>query len=198
MRSSLFALCGVVALTACSQSVGTSGSLSAYSAPISSVTVCSGYGCVLKDRMTFSPAQESRLKAIMASASASPEAERAAIKQAIAAMEKMSQKTLRLVPDVGRSWQRYSGGLRGQMDCVDETRNTQSYLGYLASRGWLNHHSVARSYVGKGIVLDGNMPHRSAVIVAKSGTRYAVDSWPKDNGAPPLIVPVPQWRKMDI
>lgn len=196
-RTEIFVLGSILLMSACSSDATTTNSTKSYSAPISSISICSGFGCIYQDKLSVTQAQESELKDIFRSGAASATAERAAIARYISTMERMSLSNLRFAADVKRSYQRNSG-VRGQMDCVDETRNTTAYLKFAQSRGWLLHHRVSNSYVNKGFVLDGTLPHRSAVIIDRSGKQYVVDSWPTNNGGKPLIISTKQWKTQTI
>lgn len=65
--------------------------------------------------------------------------------------------------------------IKGQMDCIDESTNTDNFLRYLQSRGWLKHHTVARR-TSRGAFFDGRYPHWTAVVEDKQGQKWAVDS----------------------
>ena len=79
------------------------------------------------------------------------------------------------------------------MDCIDEATNTTSLLLVAQRRGMLKHHRVTTP-VARGFFLDGRYPHATAVVKEKaSGRAYAVDSWPKANGAKPDILDLDDW-----
>ena len=80
------------------------------------------------------------------------------------------------------------------MDCIDESTNTDNFLHYLQSRGWLKHHTVARR-TSRGAFIDGRYPHWTAVIEDRQGQRWAVDSWYEEGGGPPDIMPLRQWKQ---
>ena len=79
------------------------------------------------------------------------------------------------------------------MDCVDEANNSTVYLSMLQNDGLLLWHRVGpRISRGLSRMLP---PHFTATIVEdESGARFAVDSWFRDNGEPPYIVSLPDWR----
>lgn len=81
----------------------------------------------------------------------------------------------------------------GQMDCIDESTNTTTYLTMLFENGLLQHHSVADRATRFGIF--AGAPHTTAVIrETASGKLFAVDSWFFDNGELPAIVEIQQWK----
>ncbi len=56
--------------------------------------------------------------------------------------------------------------IKGQMDCIDESTNTDAFLRYIQSQGWLKYHTVARR-TSRGAFFDGRYPHWTAVIEDK-------------------------------
>ena len=84
-------------------------------------------------------------------------------------------------------------GRSGQLDCIDESTNTTTYLRLLDQAGLLRHHRVVERATRFGLFV--GMPHSTAVIEElDSGNRFAVDSWFHDNGQPPHIVRLEDWR----
>jgi hypothetical protein len=93
--------------------------------------------------------------------------------------------------DRGGNWSGF--GHTGQMDCIDESTNSMTYLRMLAKEGYLNHHSVLARATRFGFF--AGAPHTTAVIQENdSKTRYAVDSWFYDNGELPAIITLSEWR----
>ena len=154
--------------------------------------VCHGFGCQLRTSVSLGASDLARLQAILRAGAASPQAERGAIAEAVAWAEK------RVAPVVGSEGDVAgldisNSGVRGQMDCIDEAANTTSYLLLAEKHGYLRHHDVARP-VARGFFLDGRYPHATAVISDKrTGTAYAIDSWPTRNGARPQISTLEAW-----
>ena len=192
---------GVVAvafgfLTACSGTVPNVGSPdgATYGAPSKAFTVCSGYGCVIKDKLVYDEEIDLTIRQIMEQGRESAPAERAALKQAIAFMETASRKKLRYARDVEFSYQKNSGK-RGQMDCVDESLNTISYLKYLHAHGYLRYHVPLRHYAQRGLLVDGRYPHKSARMRDNQGVDWAVDSWKRPNGGQPEIFLLAKWYR---
>ena len=93
--------------------------------------------------------------------------------------------------DRGGNWSGF--GRAGQMDCIDESTNSTTYLRMLEKEGYLNHHRVVDRATRYGIFVGA--PHTTAVIQENSSqTLYAVDSWFFDNGELPVIVKLSEWR----
>ncbi|MCP3866933.1 MAG: hypothetical protein GY703_02315 [Gammaproteobacteria bacterium] len=79
------------------------------------------------------------------------------------------------------------------MDCIDESTNTTNYLAMMQKDRLLKWHRLEDRST-RGFFIFG-MPHTTAVINDRStGLMWAVDSWFHDNGVPPEILPLDQWR----
>jgi hypothetical protein len=122
---------------------------------------------------------------------ASPAAERLAIAGSIALLEAIVGRYTGTHRDRGRNLPGI--GRPGQLDCIDESTNTTTYLRLLERDGLLRHHRVGKRSTRFGLFI--GMPHTTAVIVETgSERRYAVDSWFLDNGQPPFIAELEQWK----
>jgi len=122
----------------------------------------------------------------------SAEKERHAIAAAIAIMEEIVGQRTGTYQDLGENLRGF--GKTGQMDCIDESTNTNTYLYMLEQAGYLKWHKLLDRSTRFGIF--AGMPHTTAVIEEiNSHTRYAVDSWFFDNGKPPAIVELSAWKK---
>jgi len=117
--------------------------------------------------------------------------ERAAIATTISNMETVVG--LRTGTDHDKGGNLAGFGLPGQMDCIDESTNTTTYLRMLEDSGLLKKHSVLDRATRFGLF--AGAPHTTAVI-RETGTdrRYAVDSWFFDNGKAPAIVEMRMWK----
>lgn len=184
----------LLGLTGCN-SVGKQTGESSYGAPSPVVKVCSGYGCEHKQKFNFSKSDLKELELIMRDAKASPQSEQLAIKKAIARMENMVRRGLRHKKDVRKSFGQGSG-VRGHMDCVDESLNTTAYLTLLKEKGWLHYHTPRRYYAERGLLVDGRYPHKSAVMIDNQGTKWSVDSWYGATGEEPRIMLLKDWRRV--
>ena len=154
------------------------------------VDICHGYGCTYRAKLDLGLKDGQRFKAILSQGAASPAAERVAIKKAVRYYEERSYQVTG-VRDLPRA--AVVGQQKGQMDCIDESSNTDTLLRYLAERGLLKYHKVARK-ASRGHFIDGRYPHWTAVISDPSGTKWVVDSWYAPMGGAPDIFPYSQWK----
>ncbi len=156
------------------------------------IYVCHGFGCEYKTPVDFTSRDLRRLRNILSGGRGSPKAERAAISKAVQWQEKRIAGQVGSGGDVG-GYDLHNARVRGQMDCIDESTNTTSLLLIAQKHGYLRHHTVA-SPVARGFFLDGRYPHATASVKEKkTGKVFAVDSWPKSNGKPPVIQPIELW-----
>ncbi|WP_269930006.1 hypothetical protein [Aminobacter sp. HY435] len=159
------------------------------------LTICHGYGCAFRARLDLGPADARRLAAILSAGRASPAAERAAIAKAVSYFEKRAQQVTG-VRDQPKS-EFGASKIKGQMDCVDESTNTDALLRYLQGRGLLKHHKV-QSRTSRGFLLDGRYPHWTAVVSSPDGVKWAVDSWYAPMGGAPDILPLNEWKQRGV
>ncbi|WP_319379753.1 hypothetical protein [Thiomicrorhabdus sp.] len=118
-----------------------------------------------------------------------PREERLKLAQAIALMERLSGRVLGTQNDKAKN----SGtGESGQMDCIDESTNTTTYLTLFERRSWLKWHRVRDKVVRRPFFFD---IHWTAVIQEnQTGQVFAVDSWFRENGKEPLILKLEDWK----
>lgn len=153
------------------------------------VTVCWDYGCDEHRRVTLPASEWQAIRTLFRPAPADAAAERKRIAEAIAHFERATGRLIGTTADLGGN--RAGSGQPYQMDCIDESRNTDRYLRVLAARGLLRWHEVTERRKRAPWLLD---QHWTAVIREHgSGTSWAVDSWFLDNGKRPYIQPLDAW-----
>ena len=153
------------------------------------IAVCHGYGCGLTHLVNLKE-EWPAIRALFADAPRSPQAERAAVARAVALFEQAAGRQLGTWRD--KPGTPFSRNDPGQLDCVDESINTTSFLLLLAREGLLRWHTVAEPARRHAFLAFG--VHFTAVLVEHGGARYAVDSWFHGNGEPPEIVELERWR----
>ena len=186
-------LAGVLLLAGCTNSGTPERFLTKYADPdpsLDAVLVCHGYGCQRQDTVDLRQ-DWARLVAGMTQPAPDAAAERASIALTIAAIEAEVGARVGTSEDVGCTFEGFA--MPGQLDCIDETSNTSSYLILLDKAGLLRWHEV-RGQTSRFFVHNG-WPHTTAVIVeTATGQAYAVDSWFHDNGQPAEIVTIESWK----
>ncbi len=154
-------------------------------------SVCHGGTCTIVSQVALDENQWERIAAVFAPTVGDAQEERARIAEAIAQFETV----VGVITDTSddRAENRLGKAWWSQMDCIDESTNTTTYMRILAKAGFLRWHRV-EDRVTRGWFLFG-WPHTTAVVSEmKTGARWAVDSWFFENGRPPVIVPLELWK----
>jgi hypothetical protein len=151
--------------------------------------VCHGYGCKLQTHVALSEAEWQRVRAAFEPRLRTASGERRQIAAAIAIIEvEVGERAGTAV----HQRREPNGGDPTQLDCIDEAVNTWTYLTMLAADGLLNMHRVGSIEHG-GSLLSLDMRNTAVITQELTGTRYAVDPWLADAGAPPPILRLSVW-----
>jgi hypothetical protein len=154
------------------------------------IAVCHGYGCGTTHLVSLA-AEWPAMRQLFVPRLDGPRAERAAVANAVALFEQAAGRRLGTWRDKPRT--PFSRSDPTQLDCVDESVNTTSFLLLLVREGLLRWHDVGEPARRHAFLAFG--VHFTAVLVEReSGARYAVDSWFHANGEPPEIVELARWR----
>lgn len=154
---------------------------------------CHGYGCTIKKNVSLSATDWKPVEKLFAPPPQTPEEERAAITKAIGLLERIVGEKTGTSADQAGTFRKTGND---QLDCVDESTNTTTYLLLLKEKGWLKFHEINAPTSRLPIIHAGHWPHQTAVI-RENGTKkpFAVDSWFRDNGAPAEIVALERWKE---
>lgn len=154
-------------------------------------SVCHGRGCDTVSTVSLSTGQWQAIARVFSVAAADPQQERQQIGEAIATFETIVGKLTGTSGDKPEN--EFDWNYRSQMDCIDESINTSSYLKMLIGGGFLKWH-LLEDRATRGWFLFG-WPHTSAVVRdLQSNQRWVVDSWFFANGERPVIIPLAQWK----
>jgi hypothetical protein len=154
-------------------------------------TVCFDHSCTTVVTDALSRDEWGMATQPLQSPAATAGEERLAIARSIAIFENIVGRHTGTYRDKGGN--RRGFGQPGQLDCIDESTNTTTYLHLLERGGLLRHHRVLERATRFGLFI--GMPHTTAVIEETgTGDRYAVDSWFLDNGQPPYIARFEVWK----
>lgn len=154
--------------------------------------VCYRHTCQAIAELSVDAAEWEEIRAIFQPGASSSAEERQLIARAVARMEVIVGEKIGTSNDKGGNLQGISAD-GDQMDCVDESTNTTTYMRMMQQDGLLHWHQVEDRKT-RGFLIFGGWPHTTAVISEKrSKKRWAVDSWFYDNGVPPVILPLQKW-----
>ena len=151
---------------------------------------CFDFGCKSTRDIVYEDSHWAQIRVLFDARELDMFEEKQAIRRAIALMETISGELAGTHLDKAGNYPGYD--LAGQMDCIDESTNTFQYLLALEREGLLNWHRVDLKQ--RRIVWF--LTHWTATISEiGSGRRFAVDSWYRDNGEPPYLQPLEDWRQ---
>jgi len=153
--------------------------------------VCFGGGCAEVRSLALTTKEWQKVTAIFDNTPVNPEQERQLIGKGIAQLEIIVGEKIGTSNDLAGTF--FEGRLFGQQDCNDESINTTTYMRLMRQAGLLKWHEIEDTRT-RNFFFNG-WPHSSAVIRDTSAnTQFAVDSWFYDNGVPPVIVPLSEWK----
>jgi hypothetical protein len=154
--------------------------------------ICYKHTCAAVDTVSLNPKEWEEIKRIFKPNATSPAAERQLIKKAVARLEVIIGKKVNTLNDKGKNMDGMFVNDGYQMDCIDESSNTTTYLALMQKDNLLKWHKVQPTKT-RGFFIFG-LPHTTAVIKEnQSDKKWAVDSWFHDNGVEPEILPVSVW-----
>ncbi len=170
----------------------------AVAARAETVRICYNYGCLAEAEAEFDEPQPARVRALLGTA-ASAEDERERVAVAIGWLLGWAGRQTPIAADRGGNYA--DDGVRGRMDCIDQSTTTTRLLRLLEARGWLRFHRVLDPVLRVRFLFDA---HYSAQIeelpevagdeaTADAAARHVVDSWFRDNGQPAVVLPLPRW-----
>lgn len=197
---------GLIPLVLAGLMSGCGGDSPAFSDRIDRSAVPISYGVGGGRQGTFSllPADWERMVRRFQPFAPDPHTEREQIAQAVADFERIAARTTPTGGDL--AFNRGSSTPGGQLDCIDEARNTTTYVLTLQQAGLLRWHR-AQTVVTR---VNGPLVHSSACIqevlppgaraprFALPGSRWAVDSWYGAAGEPPMIQPLDDWFESKV
>jgi len=159
----------------------------------SAVPVCFHHGCESVKRVSLTEEYWSRLARHFTPAAQNAAEEREQIRQAVAEMEQITGDLAGTSGDVAGDLGGF-GTLEPQMDCIDESSNTTTYLTLFDQARLLRWHSI-EPVATRGYLFIGGWPHYTALIRdKKTGEQWVVDSWFRDNGELPDILDLETWK----
>lgn len=160
--------------------------------------VCKGYGCETFVRISLSAAEWQTVRAAFTGPyKEEPHkdagGERAGMARAIGRIEQLAGPKTGTAGDApGAAILNFDNA--HEMDCIDESFNTTTYLRFLARDGLLIWHEVGQP-VRRGSFVD-RWPHNTATVIERAtGQKFAIDSWFHGNGHAAEVVSLDLWLK---
>ena len=159
-----------------------------------SFSICHGHTCRFIAAAGFSVSEWQSIETAFAGGFASAARERDLLPRIIGMMETIVGAQTGTGGDLAENHTRH--GESGQMDCIDESSNTLTYLTLLDDAQLLRWHRVGTRLNRGPYSLVMQAPHSAAEMIERAtGTRYAVDSWFGANGEPAMVVSQAAWSR---
>lgn len=157
-------------------------------------SICHGHTCRFIAEAGFSASEWQSIETAFAGSFASAERERDILPLIIGMMETIVGAQTGTGGDLAENHARH--GESGQMDCIDESSNTLTYLTLLDNARLLRWHRVGTRLNRGPYSFVMQAPHSAAEMIERAtGTRYAVDSWFGANGEPAMVVSQAMWSR---
>ncbi|WP_174874163.1 hypothetical protein [Vogesella oryzae] len=165
-------------------------SLLALPAGAAGLTLCYHYGC---DRSSTLELGEDALSwmnlRLQAADSASDE--RAALQDVVLAYYQLAAQQTPIAADRGGNNE--DARILDRMDCIDHSRNIAQLLQLLDSRQWLHFYHPAGAVFRAPLLF--NQHYAVGIDAIDSPEHWVIDAWPRDFGAPPVVVPLALWKE---
>ena len=153
------------------------------------IPICHGFGCNIESMISLSTAEWHSVTGWLKTNASDPNTERDHIRQAIGWMEVLvgrhgpgrEDRALDLKHVANRT---------GQMDCIDESINTTTYLKLFEKQGLLRWHRVVER-IQRRALFDAHWA--SQIEEIHTSDRYVIDSWFQDNGLLPNVQRTEDW-----
>jgi hypothetical protein len=194
-------LCALLALAGCLPENGLNDNyLRLYAVPNSSPESfyeCHGFGCARHDHIALAPEEWESVRARFRPAAPDAQSERRQVAEAVALLQRLvGERTGTSAHQwTHRDFQiddNPTGDLT-QLDCIDESVNTWTYLTLMAKDGLFKFHRVGPLSAAGGIITF-DFRNTAVLIEEPSGTLFAVDATLVDAAEPPPIFPLALWR----
>jgi hypothetical protein len=153
---------------------------------------CRDHTCETILKISLLDGQWSEITAPLQTPADNPSAERVQLSHVIATYETIVAEKAGTSRDIGGT---IKGVFRlGQLDCIDETVNTDTLLVMLSRENLLRWHRRG-DRAQRFVFFSDGAPHFAATIVEQpTGEVFAVDSWFRDNGQPADVVALADWQ----
>lgn len=161
---------------------------------IDAITICMNFGCKQQQTVAIKPAEWDGAANWFGVPASTAAAERMQIKQAVGWMEVIIGRYTPTHKDFGGNF-RAGASFLGQLDCIDESLNTTTYLKLFALNGLLKHHKVIDRAYRQGFF---DQHWAGQIEELKSGERWVVDSWFQPNGKLPYVGQSKLWKTLSL
>ena len=171
-------------------SIALLAALPAVAAAAEGLPLCYHYGCDRQQRIEVDDSALIWFRQRLDDA-ADAAAERAALQDIVLSYYQRAAREAPIASDRGGNHE--DAANVGRMDCLDHSHNVLVLLQLLATKGWLRHHRLLGQVHRAPLLFN----HHAAVAVhdVTSAQDWVIDSWFRDFGAPPVVVPLAIWKE---
>jgi hypothetical protein len=154
------------------------------------LTLCEGYSCRFGTHVALSTEEWAQVKAVFEPPAHDAATERDQVARAVQTLDLLAARHAGTAVQQRRDWM--NKGDPTQIDCVDHTVNTVTYLRLFVKAGLLRWNHPGPS-AHRGSIIGWDVAN-TAVLVENEGARgYSIDTALGDVGLAPYVVPVEQW-----
>ncbi len=159
--------------------------------------ICMDFGCKHQQTIALSQEEWDSVANWFAEPAIDAQIERQQIKQAIGWMEVVVGRHTPTHRDVGGDLinDEKEAIFPGQLDCIDESLNTTTYLKLFEQHGLLRHHKVVKRAYRRTIF---DQHWAGQIETLQDGERWVVDSWFQHNGYLPYIQLTQEWEDIPL
>ena len=157
------------------------------------VPICYGFSCQTRVVISVTPAEWQSVVGLFSPAAPTPADERQQIREAIGWMEVIVGNHTPTHLDRGLNLEKEPPEKLGQMDCIDESINTTTYLTLFEQQGHLRWHRVIEPAYRRSM-FDAHWAGQIEEV--ETETAFVVDSWFRDNGMLPYIKESSVWKDL--
>lgn len=155
-----------------------------------SLTLCEGYSCHFGTRVLLTPQEWQEVKADFGPPAKDAASEREQVARAVETLDYLVARHAGTDVQQRRDW--INHGDPSQVDCVDHTVNTTTYLRLFQNAGLLHWNHVGEA-AHRGTIIGWDVANTAVLVENDSHRGYSIDTALGDVGLPPYVVPVEQW-----
>ncbi len=161
-------------------------------------SVCYDFSCKTESTVQISQGEWNSIKSIFLPPAKTAEVERKQMQSAVGRMEVIVGTYTPTHRDIARNLGSTSNTIEdttGQLDCVDESLNSTTYLSLFEQHNLLQFHRVTDRAHRRALL---NQHWAGQVVELDTGQKFIFDSWFRDNGEPPYVVPGQIWHDLSL
>ena len=158
------------------------------------IPVCFDFRCRSRTTVSLPQSEWDTVAGWFREPAADPAVEREQIKRAVGWMEVLVGRHTPTHRDLAAD-ELEDDWRSGQLDCIDESVNTTTYLRLFESNDLLRHHEVIEEAYRRSLF---DQHWAGQIRETATGNRYVVDSWFQPNGHLPIIQDSESWEDITL